>query len=472
MPRDRMWDSEPKLNAEAEAERDRHQTAALEVADARPPEFSDEALALRFAEKYAGSARCVAAWGKWLLWSGTHWLFDNTLRAFDRARAICRVASAEVAPDKTKLAAAVASAKTVAAVVNLARADRRLAATTDQWDPDLWLLNTPGGVVDLRTGALMPHDPERYMTKITAVTPGGECPRWRQFVAEITGGDGELQTFLQRVAGYALTGITHEHALFFCYGTGGNGKGVFLNTLSAVLADYATVAPMETFTASRNEQHPTDLAGLRGARLVTAQETEEGRRWAESKIKAMTGGDPIKARFMRQDFFEYTPQYKLAIAGNHKPGLRGVDEAIRRRFNLIPFTVKIARLDKELSDKLRAEWAGILQWAIDGCLEWQRVGLEPPSAVSQATADYLAAEDAIAQWFDERCQQDDNAKTRSTELYADFKKWAEAAGEFVGSQRRLTQALEDRGFRKDREAGTGRAIFHGTVLRPDPGAQL
>ena len=179
--------------------------------------------------------------------------------------------------------------------------------TVDVWDKDPWLLNTPGGIVDLQTGKMLPHDPEQYITKITAVAPEGDCPRWLRFLDEITGGNVELQQFLQRVAGYSLTGSTKEHALFFAYGTGGNGKGVFLNTLSAILADYAAVAPMESFIASNAERHPTDLAGLRGARLVTSQETEEGRRWAESKIKALTGGDPISARFMRQDFFTYHP---------------------------------------------------------------------------------------------------------------------------------------------------------------------
>src|SRR6202035_1582768 len=153
--------------------------------------------------------------------------------------------------------------------------------------------------------------------------------------AEITGGNTELQGFLHRFAGYSLTGIILEHALFFLYGTGGNGKGVFLNTLTAVLADYAAVAPMETFVVMQGERHPTDLAGLRGARFVTAQETERGRRWAESKIKALTGGDPITARFMRQDFFTYVPTFKLAIAGNHEP----IDAAVRRRLHLISFTV-------------------------------------------------------------------------------------------------------------------------------------
>src|SRR4029077_2383546 len=222
------------------------------------------------------------------------------------------------------------------------------------------------------------HDPELYLTKITAVAPGdGECPLWLKFIARVTGGNYDLQMFLQRIAGYSLTGDTSEHALFFLYGTGRNGKGVFLNTLSAILADYAAVAPMETFIATQGERHPTDLAGLRGARLVSAQETEEGRRWAESKIKALTGGDPITARFMRQDFFTFEPQFKLLIAGNHKPGLRTVDEAIPRRFYLIPFTVTIPAEERDpgLLEKLKTEWPGILHWMIEGCLSWQQRGL-------------------------------------------------------------------------------------------------
>jgi len=320
------------------------------------------------------------------------------LRAFDFSRAICRVVSAS-APDK--LATGIASAKTVAAVVSLSRADRRHAATVEQWDSQPWLLNTPDGIVDLQTGRMAAHDRYLYLTKMAAVAPGGNCPLWLNVLANLTNKNVELQSFLQRVAGYSLTGNTREHALFFCYGTGGNGKGVFLNTLTAIMGDYAAIAPMETFVATQNDRHPTDLAGLRGSRLVTSQETEQGRRWAESKIKALTGGDPITARFMRQDFFTYIPQFKLVIAGNHKPGLRGVDEAIRRRFNLLPFVAKFTKPDKELPAKLRAEWPGILQWAIDGCLEWQRIGLKPPEIVQEATAFYFAQEDLIEQWLEE-----------------------------------------------------------------------
>jgi putative DNA primase/helicase len=411
------------------------------------PEFSDDALALEFTSRHADELHFVAQWGAWLYWTGARWEFERTLKAFDLARAVAReFANACNAPDdKPKIA----SAKTVSAIERLARADRKHAATVNIWDVDPWLLNTPGGIVDLRTGAKLPHDRTKYITKITAVAPGGECPLWRKFLSEITGGNVELQAFLQRVAGYCLTGSTREHALFFFYGTGGNGKGVFLNTLSAILADYAAVAPMETFIVTQGDRHPTDLAGLRGARFVTSQETEEGRRWAESKIKALTGGDPISARFMRQDFFTYTPAFKLIIAGNHKPGLRGVDEAIRRRFHLVPFTVTIAetRRDQQLPEKLRAEWPGILQWAIEGCLAWQRDGLKPPLIVREATEAYLGEEDALARWVEDCCIVRKDFWCPSGALWWNWKRWAEAGKERVGSRKWFGAALEEHGFK-------------------------
>jgi putative DNA primase/helicase len=310
-----------------------------------------------------------------------------------------------------------------------------------------------GGIVDLRTGAVLPHDPRAYHSKITATAPGGECPLWRSFLSRITKGNDELQGYLQRSAGYALTGSIREHVLQFGYGTGANGKGVFLNSLTGLMGDYACVAPMETFTTSTSERHPTDLAMLRGARLVTAQETEQGRRWAEAKIKSLTGGDPISARFMRQDFFTFTPQFKLFIAGNHRPGLTGVDEAIRRRFHLVPFTETIPahERDHELPEKLKAEWPGILRWAIDGCLEWQRGGLRPPETVLAATASYLAAEDAFELWRDECTTVDVKAWESSADLWASWKGWADRSGELVGTQKRFGQTLEDRGFAAARD---------------------
>ena len=182
---------------------------------------------------------------------------------------------------------------------------------------------------------------------------------------------------------------------------------MLINTIAEISGEYHKAAPIETFTACAVDHHPTDLAGLQGARVVTSSETEEGRRWAEAKIKALTGGDKIAARFMRQNFFEFTPQFKLIIAGNHKPGLSTVDEAIRRRIYLIPFAVTIppAERDLGLTAKLKAEWPGILAWMIEGCLAWQRDGLAPPPAVLNATAEYLEAEDAIQRWIDDACER-------------------------------------------------------------------
>ncbi len=431
---------------------------------------TEDALALAFTRRYHRDWRYVATWGRWLVWDGHRWRAEDTLAAADLIRSICRQAA--VRADNAKVAAKLASSSTVSGVERLARADRRHAATSEEWDADLWLLNTPGGVVDLKTGRKRPHDRSDRMTKITTATPGGNCPIWRRFLDEVTGGDDELQAYLQRMVGYALTGSTQEHALFFLYGTGANGKSVFVNTLATILGDYATNAPMDTFMETRNDRHPTDMAGLRGARFVAAIETEQGRRWAESKLKNLTGGDKISARFMRQDFFEFFPQFKLFVAGNHKPAIRNIDEAMKRRLHLIPFTITVPpeRRDKHLQQKLLAERDGILAWAVQGCLDWLRHGrLDPPQRVEEATKEYFEAEDALGRWLEERCVREPNAKSLTAELFTDWKQWAEAAGEFIGSQRRFSDLLITRGIEKWRNS-VGVRGFQGIGLKNPPTA--
>ena len=437
----------------------------------RPPEFTDEALALRFAEHHAEDLRFAALWSKWLRWDGSKWRFDDTLAAYDLVREICRQASSKC--NKPKMASALASGKTVAAVERLARSDRRIAATVDQWDADPWLLNTPNGTVDLRTGKNRQHLQSDYITKCTAVAPEGNCPRWHEFLASITNDDNELQQFLQRMCGYGLVGVTWEHALFFLYGLGANGKTTFLNAIIGMLGDYHRTAPIETFTVSRGERHPTELAGLRGARLVTASETEQGRRWAESRLKTLTGGERVAARFMRQDWFEFTPQFKLVIVGNHRPGLRSVDEAIRRRFHLVPFEVTILpeERDQKLSEKLRHEWPGILAWAVQGCLDWQERGLAPPRAVSEATAKYLESEDAIAAWMEECCDRDPNAQEKRGDLFASWKSWTTKTGEFTGTEKQFIAVLETRHGIKPYRTSSERG-FRGLHLRKPPEPDL
>ena len=245
---------------------------------------------------------------------------------------------------------------------------------------------------------------------------------------------------------------------------GGNGKGVFIGALAGAMGAYAATAPIETFTASNGDRHPTELAMLRGARLVTAQETEERRRWAEAKIKALTG-DRIAARFMRGDFFEFEPQFTLLIAGNHKPSLRSADEAIRRRFHFIPFCVTIPaeERDERLPEKLKAEWPGVLAWAIEGCLAWQQQGLKPPAVVRAATDAYLDGQDAMSSWIEESCTSDPDSWETRAALFASWKSWAERAGEFVLPRARFLDALEVRGFQPAKR--NGERDFRGIAVR-------
>ena len=320
--------------------------------------------------------------------------------------------------------------------------------------------------INLRTGEYYTPRREDYCTKIAPVVPDpkAKCPLWDKFLARVTDNDKDLQDYLARVVGYWFTGHTKEHALFFLYGTGGNGKGVFIDTISGMMGDYATTAPMGTFLSSKWDRHPTEIAGLHGVRLVIADEVDSGRHWNESRIKQLTGGGKVKARFMRQDFFEFTPQFKICVVGNNKPALRTVDEAIRRRLHLIPFNVTITNEERDLhlKDKLKAEWPGILNWALAGCKAWREDGLRPPQAVLDATSDYLADEDIMASWITDRCHIDRTAKIKSSDLYRSFREWCEAAGERPGPQKAFSQKLESHGYNKKHEM-TG-SHFYGLRL--------
>lgn len=439
------------------------------------PAFSDAALAHAFVSHQDGSALYCSTWGRWLLWKGSRWVMDETLEAVSMVQDSCLREAAgvplevELTPSQQKrIMASLASQRTITNVEKLARSDRRAATSPAEWDSDHWELNTPGGVVDLRGGGLRPHRRADKMIKQTTVTPGGSCPTWLAFLDRVMGGDAELIGFLQRMCGYALTGVTREHALFFCYGTGGNGKGTFLNTITAIMGDYQRVANVETFTESRGDRHLTELARLHGARLVTSQETEEGRRWAESRIKALTGGDPITANFMRQDHFTFIPQFKLIIAGNHKPGFRAVDEAIKRRLHLIPFTQTIpaGERDETLSERLVAELPGILAWMVEGCLDWQRNGLRAPDSVKDATDCYLDDEDSMQAWIDECCDVGIGCSATNSDLFKSWSEWCEREGEHPGSSKRFGQRLESKRFQRSR---TGRARgFEGIAVKWNP----
>jgi len=358
---------------------------------------SEFAYAEAFVAEQGGMLRYVAEQGKWRKWDGHRWEPDRSEETFSMIRHHLRGVTSTKTDQKTRM---------VLAVERLARADRRVAALPEHFDSDPWLLNTPDGIVDLRTGKVRPCDPAAMCSKITAVSPAPAGTRpllWEKFLRRVMSNDQQLISYLQCLAGYCLTGMTTEEIFVFAWGTGKNGKTKYFNTLRNLMGDYAMAAPADIFLTAHFERHPTELAGLMGSRFVTASEISAGQRWNEARLKMMTGGDPIKARFMRQDFFEYVPQFKLALHGNNKPTFSNVDDAIRRRIRLIPFEVTIPEKerDKNLESKLKKEWPAILRWAINGCLQWQRHGLQAPKKVLVATKEYLSSEDHIASWMSE-----------------------------------------------------------------------
>lgn len=425
---------------------------------------TEDGLATVFAERHAKDLKYVPAWRQWFVWDGTRWKRDDRLLPLHYARAICREAADGVNSDtaRNKLA----SAKTASAVVSFSMSDPDIGEGPDAWDRNPDIFNA-GLTVDLATGkSYVPRQDDRC-TRTAPITPGGDCPTWLAFLDRVTGGDRELQSYLQRLAGYCLTGRTLEHVLFFLYGPGGNGKSVFTETLTGIWGDYHATASMDLLVASKFEKHETGLAHLRGARLATATETDQHHFWAEAKVKRLTGGDTVSARFMRGDFFEFKPTFKLLIAGNHRPRLRNVDEAMRRRIHMVPFTVNIPKdeQDQRLSEKLETEWPGILQWAIDGCMAWRERGLSPPQSVLAATEDYLQSEDTMAQWIEESLTDSEHAFELSSDLYDHFKKWCVAAGENDEmTQRAFSIELGKRGPTSHREAGTGKRGFKGMRL--------
>lgn len=445
----------------------------------RNEDFVDEDwVAMCFAKVHAGRVRYCHAWRAWLVWDGTIWRRDTD----DTIIRLIRLLVRDLAEGNARALAHVGTARFLAATERVARSEAELATPADAFDADPMRLGTPAGPVDLTTGDLasgvqmggasLTADPAHLVTRATAVAPAetADCPLWRRFLAEATGGDGALQDFLQRFLGYALTGDTSEHALLFLHGDGGNGKTVFLNTIAGILGDYSIVAAPGTFTAQARRAHSSEIAMLRGARLVTASDSESGRGWQDpdwdqERLKRLTGGESVTARVLRGDFFTYRPRFKLVCAGNRAPPLRGVDAAIRRRFCLVPFHATPAAPDHRLEAHLRAEWPAILRWMIEGCRAWQAEGLGRPPCVVAATEAYLGAQDLVGQFLDETCATDAPGRTETASaLYTAWTAWAKAASEPPGTQRLFAAALDARGFARTRTEHA--RLYRGLRLLP------
>jgi putative DNA primase/helicase len=434
------------ISFEEEARRKADLRTVTEEAKRDQRVITQDGIADIFAKRYGDRLRYCHSTPAWFEFDGARWRRDETNLAFEFVRRIAREISEGKEHKELKEFRKTGFAS---GVEKFAQSDLAFAVTADYWDRDTYLLGTPGGTVDLRTGIVRPGEPSDGITKSTAVAPSThtDCPEWDRFLRETTGGDREMVRFLQQWAGYCLTGDIREHALVFAHGPGGNGKSVFLNTLTGIMADYSTPAPSDTFTVSIGDRHPTELAGLRGARLVAASETEQGRAWAETRIKALTGGDEISVRFMRGNFFRYRPTYKLLIIGNHRPKLENVDAAVRRRFNIVPFTHTPEHPDHQLEEKLREEWPEILRWMIKGCLDWQAHGLVRPKRVLEATEDYFNDQDLLGQWLDAGCELqpgNDRLRERSRELYQSWSEFAKQSGEKPETEKAFVGNLEKR----------------------------
>jgi putative DNA primase/helicase len=414
--------------------------------------------------------------GFWLVWSGHRWSpnatgdVDRFALSTVRARLnAARVLPGEDGPSKeAKWALGSESARRRRDLVALARAERPIATRFEEFDRDPWLMGTENGVLDLRTGDLRPGRPSDMLTKSVgyAFDQSARCPRWLRFLDEVFGGDTDLIGFVQRSVGYSLTGDTREQCLFLCHGKGANGKSTMLGTLRAVLGDYSANTPFSTFEVGDRSGNTNDLAALAGTRLVTAAETSEARRLNEARVKAVTGGDPVTARFLYTEFFEYVPTYKIWLSMNALPTVAGVDEGIWRRLRLIPFRVSFkGREDRTLEATLRAEAPGILAWAVDGCLQWQAMGdLGAPSAVLDATEAYRAESDVIGRFLEDRTASDPDPRhgVRASDLYSAYSRWCLVMGEKAETATTFGRRLGDLGFEKKR-AGAG-MFYYGLRL--------
>ena len=427
------------------------------------PRNTDAGNAVRFALAHGDRVRFVHAWDRWLIWDGSRWRRDDTEHVWNLGREVPKRILREALEAPTdearaalrKWSATSEATARIEAMLRQARSLKGLAVTPACLDARPLLLGTPGAMIDLERDEVSDPDPALLVTKQTGARfdPRATAPTFERFVSEIMCGDAELVAYLQRVVGYVLTGSTEEQCFFVFYGTGANGKSTFLRVIQDVLGDYATTSRIESWTARERAGSGAseDLARLAGARLVSAMETEDGRRLAESQVKEFTGGDRVTARRLYEGSFEYTPQFKLVLVCNHKPTVSGDDPALWRRLRLVPFTRVFAEAeqDRGLVEKLRAESPGILNWALAGYRAWRRDGLGMPTAVRTATLDYQRDSDLLAQFIDDECEVDRSAETPTIELFGRYQLWAERCGHrYPLTLTRFSMRMQDRGFAK------------------------
>lgn len=458
-----------------------HTGAATDAAtgDPLPGEpWSELGYARRLVHVYGERLRYVPAWRRWLVWDGTRWAHDTTGQAARWMKSIARLLMADALAivEKNERKAAIhvtrrgESSAGVAGALTLASTEADIAVSPDDLDADPFLLNCTNGTLDLRTGELRDHDPGDLLTKVTgaAYHPDADGPEWNKFLKRVQP-DEAMRAYLARLFGQTLEGRVEEHVLPICHGEGANGKGTAINAILAALGDYGDAADPELLTARSFDAHPTGVADLFGVRLAILHETDAGRRLAEGTVKRLTGGDRVKARRMREDFWHFDPSHTFCMLTNHKPLVQGTDEGIWRRIRLVPWDVVIPAEDRDtkFGDRLALEVDAVLAWLVDGYQQWRDHGLDEPDRVTYATAEFRAESDTLGRFIAERCIVSPLMTVGSTELYTQWQRWCTGEGvpsEQVGTQTSFASALQNNKGYNNRKDGTGRKRWHGLGL--------
>lgn len=417
--------------------------------------LTDAGNAELFAALFGANVRYDHRRGRWLLWRDHHWREDSDGEIFRLAKSATRIRyqSAKEIDDTerkqrvAKWAITSESRMRLEAALALTRNEHPIAEPGDAWDSNPWVICVENGVVDLRTGDLRPGERDDKITKTIPVffDPHEICPRWDQFLAEVFRGDEQLIAFIRQAVGYSLSGSVKEQVLFVCHGYGANGKSVFMNVLRQILGDYALNLPFSALELTQRSGVPNDIAGLVGRRLATSSETNEATRLNEARIKSLTGGDPITARFLYCEPFTFEPTAKFWLAMNHLPAVQDDSHGYWRRVRVVPFqqTFDDESADHELPEKLRGELPGILAWAVRGCLEWQRDGLSTPEAVIAATDHYREEADDFRRFLLDCCVVRDDGTETSAELYRRYLGWCDVEG-IPQAERLTSKALGSR----------------------------
>lgn len=449
----------------------------VDALNARLSEFAltDLGNGERLVARHGASMRFCHPWSRWLVWDGKRWCIDQVARvrgfAKDTVRRIYNEAGHVVDDDKRKALVSWGlrseSNSQIASMIALASAEDGIPILPDCLDANGWLLNVQNGTVDLKAGKLRSHRREDLITAISPISyqPSLPIPTWLSTLDRVFSGNASLIRFWQRLCGLILTGEVSEQILPICYGTGANGKSTILGALLEILGpEYGIMAPPGLLTVKNGESHPTERAVLFGKRLVVDVESAEGARLNEHFVKQITGSDKISARRMREDFWQFNPSHKVILCTNHKPVIQETKHAIWRRIKLIPFDVAIPEEEqiKDLPQQLRSEYPGILAWCVQGCIDWQRNGLQVPEEVTRATEGYRNEQDVLGEFIDEECVKIDQARVKASALYARYRRWTEGSGEKTLTQRAFGMAMTERGFERLTNNGT---FYRGLGLR-------